>query len=128
MNEVKPATDIWTFIKSQNKALVEPSVEILKRMYSEKNYGINVLHGIQNYFLSPFNGQKEIALSDTFSIAYRRRVRFLYVLDKLIRENQDFQPVLSQIKKETGPKKLGVTTNDMTRRMAFLWAAIEHEK
>jgi hypothetical protein len=128
MNEANPVTDIWTFIKSQDKALVEPSVEILKRMYFEKNYGINVLHGIQNYFLGPFNGQKEIALTDTFSIAYRKRVRFLYVLDKLIRENPNFQPVLRQIKKETGPKKLGVVTNDMTRRMAFLWAAIEREK
>ena len=120
MNEVKPATDIWTFIKSQDKALVEPSVEILRRMYFEKNYGINVLHGIQNHFLGPFK--------DTFSITYRKRVRFLYVLDKLIRENPNFQPVLRQIKKETGPKKLGVVTNDMTRRMAFLWAAIEREK
>ena len=128
MKEASPVKSIMTVIKSQDEALVAPSVEILKRMYTEEGYGIDVLHGIQDHFLGPYKNQKTLTLSDMASLTYERRVRFLYVLDKLIREDPDIQKSLNKLKKETGPKKLGVSANDMVRRMAFLWAAIEREK
>ena len=128
MKENNRFISLFDAMKSENKGLVDVSIQILKRMHSEDGYGIDILHQIQTYFLGPYQKQGKLNIADICSLDYERRVRFLYALDGVIQKEPAFQYTLRKIKKETSLKKLGVPTNDMVRRMAFLWAGIERQQ
>lgn len=118
MNATKHFSDLWEDLKKSDEATIKEAVEILKRMRTQPQYGIAVVHAIQDYFLGPAENKS------IFSINYRKRLRFLYALDRLIQNNPDFDNVFRRIKKETSERKIGFKTNDMERRMAFVWVKI----
>jgi hypothetical protein len=119
MNATKRFSDLWKDLKQSEEATIKEAVEILKRMRTQPGCGIAVVHAIQDYFLGPAENKSIV------SINYRKRLRFLYAVDRLIQNNPDFDNVFRRIKKETSERKIGFKTNDMERRMAFIWATIE---
>jgi len=101
---------------------VKEVVDTWIKMRTQAGYGIKVACGVQVYFLGPAKDKS------IFSADYRRRLRFLYALDKLIQNDLSIQKTLQAIKKECSYKKTGLKGNDMEYRLAFLWVAIEREK
>ena len=101
MNATKHFSDLWEDLKKSDEATIKEAVEILKRMRTQPQYGIAVVHAIQDYFLGPAENKS------IFSINYRKRLRFLYALDRLIQNDLSIQKTLQAIKKECSYKKTG---------------------
>ena len=124
MNEKENNSLIAFFedLKTSDKTKITQAVDVLTKMRMQKGYGVAVVYAIQDYFFGKY--EHKGILADAIDEEWNKRLILLYHLDKLIREEPNFKKTFQQIKKEMSERKIGFKTNDMERRMAFIWALI----